>query len=545
MLRFCFALETNQDDPSNTNTSDQPDTIEDDLNIADEEVEPSSSSNTRDQITSAVSRLISIRNSIQEMREQLDIIPADDSDSDDDNEDTLPIFRNFNILNTVRNYQIGRIRDTLRSINERYRGSSGEAENADFEDEEVLNFSDSYTTEDSLHTSDVETVESMDDEPDVEDYDENLTGEHKYLEEMERVPGCGYLEPDKYYKMKIIALKKMIYPGEVVPMVASRVLFDASGGEDGVLFGIICNAINSVNQQDWFGVTCQVFERNDRGSIKARSLQRFVINIRENPGIQEIFLMRNPYVATIKILAEVCLPDPLLSLDMGSMNRFKDSSHKAYVKNLIASTTPWPTHVYRKHNLDLIISKARQCLIDMKIKNPPTDPVQLSFWLARNIILCEPQRLEVFQTNSVNERFNMLNKYMDETRVFDCIKCARQIAKCKESFAMSVYGVQQNYCNPGGFIHETTTVYKVDRNAVRIIGSPNGEFSWFPGYDWQILSCTSCHSHLGWKFTIGKDNPKLRPKHFFGISGSCIKVSDFKEKPRKTARSMEVEQDPN
>lgn len=224
------------------------------------------------------------------MREQLDIIP-DDSDSDDDNEDFQPIFRNFSILNTVRNYQIGRIRDTLRSINDRYRESLNEEsaglENpaADIEDEEILNFSDSYaTTEGSLPTSDVETVESMDDEPDVENYDENLTGEHKYLEEMERVPGCGYLEPNKYYKMKIIALKKMIYPGEVVPMVASRVLFDAGGGEDGVLFGIICNGINNVNQQEWYGVTCQVFERNDRGSIKARSLQRFVINIRENPG---------------------------------------------------------------------------------------------------------------------------------------------------------------------------------------------------------------------------------------------------------------------
>lgn len=156
----------------------------------------------------------------------------------------------------------------------------------DFEEEEVLDSSDGFTTnEDSLHTSDVETLESMEEDGgDVMDYDENLTGEHKYLEEMERVPGCGYLEPDKYYNMKIIALNKMIYPGEVVPMVASRMLSDASGGEDGVLFGIICNAINNVNQQDWYGVTCKVFERNDRGSIKARSLQRFVINIRENPG---------------------------------------------------------------------------------------------------------------------------------------------------------------------------------------------------------------------------------------------------------------------
>lgn len=165
-------------------------------------------------------------------------------------------------------------------------------------------------------------------------------------------------------------------------------------------------------------------------------------------------------MATIKILAEVCLPDPLLSVDIGSMNRLKDSSHRDYVKNLIASTTPLPAFVYRPHNVDLLISKARQRLIDMKIKNPPTDPVQLSFWLARNIILCEPQRLEVFQTNSVNERFNMLNKYMNETRVFNCVKCSKQITKCKESFAMSVYGVQQNYCNPGEIFVFSEVIFK-------------------------------------------------------------------------------------
>lgn len=286
-MKNLFSGSTSNENPSEENRTDATPPQENEESTA-----GSSNPNTRDQINNAVSRLISIRNSIQEMREQLDIIPDDDSSDSEDIEHFQPIFRNFNILNTVRNYQIGRIRETLRNINERYRGNTSNEEAADNEnaaasvdldDEEMLNFSDSYTTtEGSLH-SDVETVESMDDEPDVENYDENLTGEHKYLEEMERVPGCGYLEPDKYYKMKIIALNKMIYPGEVVPMVASRVLFDASGGEDGVLFGIICSAMNSVNQQDWYGVTCQVFERNDRGSIKARSLQRFVINIRENP----------------------------------------------------------------------------------------------------------------------------------------------------------------------------------------------------------------------------------------------------------------------
>lgn len=91
-------------------------------NNSDEESPSGSSSNTRDQINNAVSRLISIRNSIQEMREQLDVIPSSDSDDDDY---LQPTFRNFNFLNTVRYHQIGRIRDTLRSINERYRNRDG------------------------------------------------------------------------------------------------------------------------------------------------------------------------------------------------------------------------------------------------------------------------------------------------------------------------------------------------------------------------------------------------------------------------------------
>jgi len=32
-------------------------------------------------------------------------------------------------------------------------------------------------------------------------------------------------------------------------------------------------------------------------------------------------------------------------------------------------------------------------------------------------------------------------------------------------------------------------------------GEPTGEFTWFPGFRWQIVLCATCQTHLGWLFT--------------------------------------------
>lgn len=29
---------------------------------------------------------------------------------------------------------------------------------------------------------------------------------------------------------------------------------------------------------------------------------------------------------------------------------------------------------------------------------------------------------------------------------------------------------------------------------------PSSEFTWFPGYSWQVAHCGNCHEHLGWAF---------------------------------------------
>ena len=85
---------------------------------------------------------------------------------------------------------------------------------------------------------------------------------------------------------------------------------------------------------------------------------------------------------------------------------------------------------------------------------------------------------------------------------------------------MSREGPQGSYVNPGGYVHETLTLYKV-RN-VLYIGKPSTEYSWFPGYAWQICQCSYCDSHLGWRFTASSSK-KLHPKKFYGISRRSIR----------------------
>lgn len=106
---------------------------------------------------------------------------------------------------------------------------------------------------------------------------------------------------------------------------------------------------------------------------------------------------------------------------------------------------------------------------------------------------------------------------------FDCKRCKTRVASYSDIFAMAKGNVNANYCNPAGYIHETLTVNKTLEESVRIFDRPSTDFSWFPGYAWQIAVCSKCSSHIGWKFTAVTKN--LKPKSFFGLTCKSLVVS--------------------
>jgi cereblon len=115
---------------------------------------------------------------------------------------------------------------------------------------------------------------------------------------------------------------------------------------------------------------------------------------------------------------------------------------------------------------------------------------------------------------------------------FKCKRCNNSIAVYADIFAMAKGNVNANYCNPAGYIHETLTVQKTIENALRLVDRPSTDFSWFPGYSWQIAVCSKCSIHVGWKFSSVVKH--LKPKSFFGLSNKSLivwpeKVEDKEE----------------
>lgn len=90
-----------------------------------------------------------------------------------------------------------------------------------------------------------------------------------------------------------------------------------------------------------------------------------------------------------------------------------------------------------------------------------------------------------------------------------------------EYFHFALININNRFFTPGGHIHETNTVSHVIPNSVQLHGRPSLEFSWFPGYTWQIATCGQCNQHLGWKFVAGEAS-NLKPKKFYGLAGRGI-----------------------
>ncbi|XP_058119897.1 protein cereblon isoform X2 [Anopheles coustani] len=353
----------------------------------------------------------------------------------------------------------------------------------------------------------------------MEIYNTELPTEHAYLGKLERVEGVDYLEPGKTYRLPIYSHHSIVFPGEIVPLMlnASHMHnIGVYGSSDGLKFGLVFQD-QYTSSEGIYGVTCQVYERGNEGEsalLKTVAQQRFIV-VRHSQERR----------VEVRILPEIVLPDPLISTCSNAMVRYAHSSRKdrlASFKRLLTQSTVWPQFVYDQYGTEEVLKKVERYLSSLKITSVPTDPVKLSFWLARNIPLTEENRKTIFGTDSVLRRMLIINKTLDHMRCYICKRCENEVASYSDIFAMSKQGVQTSYCNPSGYVHDTLTVHKTKEDSTITVGPPSAEFSWFPGYSWQIIVCVNCRQHLGWKFVATKKN--FLPKSFYGLSGTSITV---------------------
>lgn len=97
-----------------------------------------------------------------------------------------------------------------------------------------------------------------------------------------------------------------------------------------------------------------------------------------------------------------------------------------------------------------------------------------------------------------------------------CVSCGRVITD--RSQTISVSGKHRHtFFNPAGLVYELGCFREAP--GCTPAGEPSSEFSWFPGYVWQVGACSGCSAHLGWRFQSGDDV-------FFGLIVSRIVEGD-------------------
>jgi cereblon len=108
------------------------------------------------------------------------------------------------------------------------------------------------------------------------------------------------------------------------------------------------------------------------------------------------------------------------------------------------------------------------------------DPLFFSNWLLNSFPFDNKMRLACLQLDCVNHRLNYMYNLLTQFININCKVCNEFICTKSDVFSMSKQGFMQAYLNPGGYVHETLTVYKV--KGVSLMGDPPSTLhSWFPG----------------------------------------------------------------
>jgi hypothetical protein len=87
-------------------------------------------------------------------------------------------------------------------------------------------------------------------------------------------------------------------------------------------------------------------------------------------------------------------------------------------------------------------------------------------------------------------------------QTLNCISCRTAVTSPKDRIEIKGQHAH-TFTNPHGY----SFTIGCFAHAVEIAaeGEPSDFWSWFPGYQWQIVLCRQCGLHLGWRFISTSD----------------------------------------
>lgn len=157
------------------------------------------------------------------------------------------------------------------------------------------------------------------------------------------------------------------------------------------------------------------------------------------------------------------------------------------------------------------------------------DPSIFAYWVAGNLPLDRKERLELLQMDCIvrllRKELEILGKFGDDIY---CSGCGAFLAHTRDIFSMTNHGAAGTFVNPGGNVFQILTLREIHQDHVVIDVVRSTQDSWFPGYSWSIVYCSSCYRHLGWQFDrVAGDHGGvvLSPACFFGFRRAALTQS--------------------
>ncbi|XP_071961670.1 protein cereblon-like [Antedon mediterranea] len=390
----------------------------------------------------------------------------------------------------------------------------------------------------------VEDHEKVKKRPAKFNFDPSLPTAHSYLgNDLEEYSGRTIHDDESYVTLPLMPLNNVVLiPGQTIPLQLldpRKISMMRHVLQKDRTFGVVSVGQDFEQGVASVGTTAEIYsvkENDENGlenmKIKAMGRQRFkIMDIsRQTDGNM---------VAKVQILPDKEILDPLHGARMNSYYKQRALlPHKQTIfdsrrrKNKLFESqfTWWPPWVYQMYDSEYLMALIKEELRSwyegsITFSTIPERPSDFSFWVASNIPINDSQRLLLLKVNSPIQRMRCELDLLKKCTLLCCKRCGHQIANKSDVFCMSLDGPMAAYVNPGGYIHETLTLYRAQN--LNLIGRPSKENSWFPGYAWTIIQCRHCSSHMGWKFSATKR--KLKPDKFWGLTRSALMPSMSKE----------------
>jgi cereblon len=121
-----------------------------------------------------------------------------------------------------------------------------------------------------------------------------------------------------------------------------------------------------------------------------------------------------------------------------------------------------------------------------------------------NISLTDPKVIETIDGN-------------DEA--FLCAVCKTKISEKKYLTSIQGDSPYRTFTNPHGFEFKILTVLYCEM--ILDLSGEYNDFTWFSGYAWAIIGCSSCREHIGWRYV----STEKEPHAFYGLIRDKLIIS--------------------